>query len=81
MLPRVLDAAEVATLLGVNIATVYTWAKTGDLPALRAGRSYRFALSAIVERFGGLTGKGGNSAPGPRKGKTKTRPQRSNSRA
>lgn len=37
-LERLLTAAQVAELLGVTSATVYSWAAAGELPAVRLGR-------------------------------------------
>ncbi len=38
----IMTADEVAQLLTVATATVYEWARTGTLPALRRGRVVRF---------------------------------------
>lgn len=37
-----MTAAEVAELLAVAPATIYEWARTGMLPAMRRGRVVRF---------------------------------------
>jgi excisionase family DNA binding protein len=42
---RYLDVGEVAKVLGVTEMTVYRWARRGQLPARRFGRSLRFLLS------------------------------------
>ena len=38
---RFLTAAEVASLLRVSTMTVYRLLKSGDLPSVRVGKSYR----------------------------------------
>ena len=46
---RLLTAAEVAATMRVSNMTVYRLIKTGDLPALRVGKSYRVRESDVVE--------------------------------
>ena len=45
-----LTAQEVADLLGLNLFTVYKWARTGRIPCIRWRRQYRFKL-ADIERW------------------------------
>lgn len=45
---RFLTVAEVAELMRVSNMTVYRLVKSGELPAVRFGRSYRIPESAVV---------------------------------
>jgi excisionase family DNA binding protein len=45
---RFLTVAEVATLLRVSNMTVYRLVHSGELPAVRFGRSFRIPESAVV---------------------------------
>ncbi|MCV2394855.1 helix-turn-helix domain-containing protein [Actinotalea sp. M2MS4P-6] len=50
---RYLTVAEVAEIMRVSKMTVYRLTKSGELPAVRVGRSYRVpqdALDAYLER-------------------------------
>ena len=44
-----LTAESVAELLGVHVKTVQKWVERDGLPALRAGRHYRFIRANVVE--------------------------------
>jgi len=44
---RFLTVAEVADLMRVSSMTVYRLVRSGDLPAVRFGRSYRIPESAV----------------------------------
>ena len=46
---RFLTVAEVAELMRVSKMTVYRLVHSGDLPAIRFGRSYRVPESAVAE--------------------------------
>jgi excisionase family DNA binding protein len=46
-LPKLLRAQEVADITGFSVAKVYAMAVSGDLPALRSGRSVRIPLAAL----------------------------------
>lgn len=52
---RLLTANEVADLLRVSRMTVYRLIKTGEMPTVRVGRSYRFreedVHSYLMERY------------------------------
>ena len=48
--PRFLTVAEVAAQLRVSTMTVYPLIKTGHLPAVRVGESYRLA-EADLDRY------------------------------
>lgn len=47
MIERLIDAAEVAAVLGVSIREVQELAKRGDLPAFKVGRLWRFRLTEV----------------------------------
>ncbi|MCR4406742.1 MAG: helix-turn-helix domain-containing protein [Anaerolineae bacterium] len=42
-----LNVQEVAEFLRVNATTVYTWARQGQLPAIKIGRRWRFRQSDL----------------------------------
>lgn len=44
---RYLTVAEVATMLRVSTMTVYRLIKSGDLPAVRVGKSYRLSTDDV----------------------------------
>lgn len=44
----VLDDSEVATLLDCDVRTVQEKARTGELPAIKFGRSWRFPKTALL---------------------------------
>jgi excisionase family DNA binding protein len=44
---RVVNAAEAARVLGININTVYELANQGRIPAFRVGRLWRFSLPEL----------------------------------
>ncbi len=46
---RFLTVAEVAELMRVSVMTVYRLVQTGELPAVRFGRSYRIPEAAVVD--------------------------------
>lgn len=50
-LPRLLTAEELATWMGVSVATVYKEARAGRIPARQVGREWRFLLDAVVDWF------------------------------
>lgn len=45
---RFLTVAEVAEIMRVSTMTVYRLVKSGELPAVRFGRSYRIPESAVA---------------------------------
>jgi excisionase family DNA binding protein len=45
---RFLTVAEVAEMMRVSTMTVYRLVKSGDLPAVRFGRSYRIPETAVA---------------------------------
>ncbi len=46
---EILSVEGAARALGVSTRTIYTLARNGDIPAMRVGREWRFALSNIRE--------------------------------
>lgn len=46
---EILTAKEVAKLLKVRTVTIYAWAKVGDIPCVRFGKSVRFNKAEILE--------------------------------
>jgi excisionase family DNA binding protein len=49
---RFLTVAEVAEMMRVSTMTVYRLVHSGELPAVRFGRSYRIPESAVVTLVG-----------------------------
>ncbi|MDO8106484.1 helix-turn-helix domain-containing protein [Isoptericola sp. b441] len=58
---RYLTVAEVAELMRVSKMTVYRLTKSGDLPAVRVGRSYRVPQDAL-EAYLARSATGGQDA-------------------
>ena len=58
MAEMLMTAEEVARYLRVRLPTVYEWARTGKIPAAKAGRLWRFHREEIDRwvRNGGLRG-------------------------
>ena len=48
-LPDAMTAAEAAQVLRVNVKTVYGQIRSGTIPAVRVGREYRIAKSALID--------------------------------
>ena len=46
---EILDVAGAARVLGVSTRTVYALARKGEIPAMRIGREWRFALKNLRE--------------------------------
>ena len=44
---RLLTPSEASELLGVSIATLYTWAYRGRIPVQKVGRALRFSPTAL----------------------------------
>ena len=57
-LPDALCAAEAAELLRVNVKTVYKQIRVGAIPAVRVGREYRIAKSALINYLRSAEKKG-----------------------
>ena len=51
MTESALTAAEVATLLNVNVETVYALIRSDGLPAARVGRRWRFSKPKVLAWF------------------------------
>lgn len=47
--PNLYTIAEVAQLMRVSKMTVYRLVHSGDLPAIRVGKSYRIPVSAVEQ--------------------------------
>jgi excisionase family DNA binding protein len=60
-----LSIAETSELLGLGINQTYTAARTGELPALRLGRSYRVPVPALLALLGEPTVNEDASVPAP----------------
>jgi excisionase family DNA binding protein len=46
---EILDVEGAARALGVSTRTIYTLARKGEIPAMRVGREWRFALRNLRE--------------------------------
>ena len=46
---EILDVEGAARALGVSTRTIYSLARKGDIPAMRVGREWRFALRNLRE--------------------------------
>lgn len=46
------DAGAVADRLNVSRATVHSWRRRGEIPAVRLGGTYRFDLDAVLREAG-----------------------------
>ncbi|UFU05832.1 helix-turn-helix domain-containing protein [Ruania halotolerans] len=51
--PRFLTVAEVAEMARVSRMTVYRMVHSGELPAIRVGKSYRVPQAAVEEMLSG----------------------------
>ncbi len=58
---RFLTVAEVAEMMGVSKMTVYRLVHSGELPAIRFGRSFRVPESAVEAAIGGNLGERGTA--------------------
>jgi len=54
-LDEVLTAEEAASLLKVSVKTVLRLARSGDIPAAKVGRSWRFRRSQLLKFLDGIT--------------------------
>lgn len=50
--PRFLTVAEVAKMARVSKMTVYRMVHSGELPAIRVGKSFRVPVEAVEELLG-----------------------------
>ncbi|UFU02508.1 helix-turn-helix domain-containing protein [Ruania suaedae] len=55
--PRFLTVAEVAEMARVSRMTVYRMVHSGELPAIRVGKSYRVPQAAAEEMLSGSLGE------------------------
>lgn len=60
--PTFLTVAEVAELARVSRMTVYRMVHSGELPAIRVGKSYRVPQAAVDDLLSGGAGEWGASA-------------------
>jgi excisionase family DNA binding protein len=60
---RVVNAAEAARVLGINVNTVYELANQGRIPAFRVGRLWRFSLTELEEWIAKGGHRGGLEIP------------------
>ncbi len=49
---QVMTASEIADLLQLPVSTMYYFARRGELPARRLGRTWRFLRSRVEEMLG-----------------------------
>lgn len=61
---RFLTVAEVAEIMRVSKMTVYRLVHSGDLPAVRFGRSYRVPESAVADAVSRPAADQGETAAG-----------------
>lgn len=59
---RLLTVAEVAEVLRVSTMTVYRMVHSGELPALRFGRSYRVPETVVLAMLGDAGAQNGADA-------------------
>lgn len=46
---EILDVEGAARVLGVSTRTIYSFARKGDIPAMRVGREWRFARRNLID--------------------------------
>lgn len=46
--PRLMEAEDVAALLGMTVAWVWAKSRSGELPAIKLGRNYRYRRERIL---------------------------------
>lgn len=49
MRPKIVDSVELARILKVKRRTVLTWARLGLIPCIKASRTYRFEVPAVLD--------------------------------
>ena len=59
-LPDALSAEELAAALRVNVKTAYKLIRSGAITAVRVGREYRIAKSALIDYLRSAEKKGEN---------------------
>lgn len=52
--PPVLDSEYVALLFGLTVQSVRTLTRSGELPAVKVGKNYRYDKGQIMKRLGAL---------------------------
>lgn len=48
-IPKLIDAAQLAAVMGVSLPTVRKWTQARAVPFVRIGRTIRFDLAAVLE--------------------------------
>lgn len=46
---EIITPEEASKYLKVNVRTIYRWAHTGQVPAIRAGRQWRFRKTELIQ--------------------------------
>lgn len=46
--PRLMEAEDVATLLGMTVAWVWAKSRSGEIPAIKLGRNYRYRRESVL---------------------------------
>ena len=46
--PRIVNAKELAEILGVRVARIYRWSSDGRIPKLKIGNCLRFDVDAVL---------------------------------
>ena len=54
--PEVMDSEYIAILLGLTVQYVRTLTRSGELPAVKVGKNYRYDKGQIMKRLGVLEG-------------------------
>jgi excisionase family DNA binding protein len=62
-MPSFLTTEEVLTYLKVTPRTIYRLIRTGELPAVRVGRQWRFRRDDLDAWLGGRANHGGQNTP------------------
>ena len=52
--PEVMDSEYIAILLGLTVQHVRTLTRSGELPAVKVGKNYRYDKGQIMKRLGAL---------------------------
>lgn len=52
--PEVMDSEYIAILLGLTVQHVRTLTRSGELPAVKVGKTYRYDKGQIMKRLGAL---------------------------
>lgn len=58
-----LDVKQVSDMLNVTPGTVYRWAKEGELPSMKLGRTLRFSRKIVEGKLGDIADTEDEEAP------------------